>query len=129
MITKLSRSLRLLFDQLNVVVTLIAQISDSRSSCQYSRRQLLDHPGLGCGILEVSFAKKLDVDISKVDESGKKVQKLLTLTAQTLDLRCFRGRVECVCVSGACRWGESSGGCILHDSVRQAIADNFAQRG
>ena len=71
MINNLSRSPRLLFDQLNVVVTLIAQISDSRSSCQYSRRQLLDHPGLGCGILDVSFAKKLDVDISKVDESGK----------------------------------------------------------
>ena len=111
------------------MVALIAQISDSRSSCQYSRRQLLDHPGLGCGILDVSFAKKLDLDIFKVDESGKKVQKLLTLTAQTLDLRCFRGRGECVCVSGACRWGESWSGCILHDSVRQAIADNFVQRG
>ena len=60
---------------------------------------------------------------------AKQVQKLLTLTAQTLDLRCFRGRVECVCVSGACRWGESWSGCILHDFVRQAIADNFAQRG
>ena len=34
-----------------------------------------------------------------------------------------------MCVSGACRWRESSGGFILHDSVRQAIADIFAQVG
>ena len=30
---------------------------------------------------------------------AKQVEKLLTLTAQTLDLRCFRGRGESVCVS------------------------------